>query len=319
MPSTPKGLWPVASRPYLWYPFPSMALTNAYSFTDYLALPQHEKPWLIKPFIPIGGIACLHGAAKSRKSFLSIQLARDIANGHPWLGFPTTQGRVLYIQLDTPRSLWQMRFQSLVSQNFGLTPDGASRLFLADTEHVPYPFHILQPAVQQWLRQQVDTIKPDLVIFDVIRKMFKGSDNDSDIMDEVIEAVKHTCQPAASLIIAHSKKVSKEFDGGTLDEMRGSGAQGAAYDTIFRLLKGSKTKPPRLTIEGRATEDQEIILANRPDLLFDLGQSSAFDAALREALEGTFTSERKRAEHLAAVTGEDFAKCQSALRRKQGK
>lgn len=296
-----------------------MALTNAYSFAEYLALPQHEKPWLVKPFIPVGGIACIHGAAKSRKSFLSIQLARDIANGHDWLGFPTRQGTVLYIQLDTPRSLWQMRFQDLVAQNFGLTPEGAGRLFLADTEHTPYPFYIMTPTVQQWLRQQIDTLKPDLVIFDVIRKMFKGTDNDSDVMDEVIETIKHVCQPAASLVIAHSKKANKEYDGGTLDEMRGSGAQGAAYDTVFRLIKGAKGRAPKLTIEGRATEDQSITLANRDDLLFDLAGDSAFDAALRQTLLMTFASERKRAEHLSRVTGEEFAKCQSAIRRKQGK
>lgn len=296
-----------------------MALTNAYSFDDYLALPQADKPWIVKPFIPVGGIACIHGAAKSRKSFLSIQLARDIANGDPWLGFPTSPGRVLYIQLDTPRSLWQMRFQGLVEKGFGLTDEGRSRLFLADTEHTPYPFYIMTPTVQQWLRQQVDTIQPDLVIFDVIRKMFKGTDNDSDVMDEVIETTKHACQPAASLIIAHSKKSSKDYDGGTLDEMRGSGAQGAAYDTVFRLIKGSKSKPPKLTIEGRATEDQEIILSNRDDLLFDLGKESQFSATLRNCLEMTFSSERKRAEFLSAETGEEFAKCMSAIRRKQGK
>lgn len=296
-----------------------MAYSNAYSFAEYLALPQHDKPWLVKPFIPQGGIACIHGAPKSRKSFLAIQLARDIANGDPWLGFPTTPGRVLYVQLDTPRSLWQLRFQALARQHFGLTPDGADRLFLADTEHTPYPFHIKEPTVQAWLRQQIDLLKPDLVIFDVIRKMFKGSDNDSEIMDEVIELTKHTCQPAASLVIAHSKKASSEFDGGTLDEMRGSGAQGAAYDTVFRLFKSSKTKPPKLSIEGRATEDQTIILTNRDDLLFGLGAESAFDAALRHVLVMEFASERKRAEHLATVSGEEFAKCQSAIRRKQGK
>lgn len=298
-----------------------MADRNVHSFQEYIDLPQHEKPWLLKPFIPVGGIACIHGAAKTRKSFLSIQLARDIANGEPWLGFPTRPGTVLYVQLDTPRSIWQMRFQELARQNFGLTPEGAGRLFLADTDTpgLPYPFYISKPEVKLWIKHQIDTIKPDLIIFDVIRKMFKGSDNDSDTMDLLIEEIKHTCQPAACLVIAHSKKASKDHDGGTLDEMRGSGAQGAAYDTVFRLLKGRKGKPPKLTIEGRVTEDMEVILKNRDDLLFDLGQESAFDAAIRHALVMDFTSERKRAEHVAALTGEDFAKCQSAIRRRQGK
>lgn len=292
-----------------------MSLTNAYSLSDYLTLPAHTQPWLIQPLIPVGGLVCLHGHAKTRKSFLAVQLARDLATGRAFLGFPTRQSKVLYIQLDTPRSLWQLRFQALAETPDFLPACDAGNLWLADTEHTPHPFHILLPQVQQWLRQQIDLIQPDLVIFDVIRKLFKGNDNDSDIIEEVLAMLKHVCRPAAALVIAHSKKAKADFDSGTIGEIRGSSAQGASYDTILRLQKATKTAGPTLTIEGRAIEDQTVRLANRPDLLFDLGAVSAFDLAVREALTREFVSERKRAEHLAAVTGETFDRCHSALRR----
>jgi len=296
-----------------------MALANAIPLSEYLTLPAHTSPWLIQPLIPAGGIVCLHGHAKTRKSFLAIQMARDICNGDRFLGFESKPGTVLYVQLDTPRSLWQLRFQGLVRDGLNLTPEGGSRLWLADTENAPYPFHILTPQVQQWMRQQIDLIQPDLVIFDVIRKMFKGNDNDSDMLEDVISTVKHTCRPAAVLMIAHSKKAKADFDSGTIGEIRGSSAQGASYDTILRLQKATKTAGPILSIEGRAIEDQEIHLVSQPNLLFGLGRDTMFDVAVKDALAQPFPSERQRAEHLAAVTGASFDKCHSALRRARPK
>lgn len=292
-----------------------MPITNAYSYAEYLALPAHSQPWLVQPLIPVGGLVCLHGHAKTRKSFLAIQLARDICNGYRFLGFDTRPGRVLYVQLDTPRSLWQLRFQRLERDRFGLTPEGGANLYIADTEHTPHPFHILLPQVQQWLYEQIATIKPDLVVFDVIRKLFKGSDNDSDLIEEVLATVKHVCRPAAVLMIAHSKKAKADFDSGTIGEIRGSSAQGASYDTIMRLSKATKQKGPTLAIEGRATEDVVIQMANRDDLLFDLAGGSLFESAVRVALEREFGSDRARAGWLAEQTGESFDRCHAAIRR----
>lgn len=292
-----------------------MSLSNAYPYAEYLTLPLHTQPWLVEPLIPAGGLVCLHGHAKTRKSFLAIQLARDVCNGHRWLGFDTKPGTVLYLQLDTPRSLWQLRFKELEKQHFGLTPEGGGRLILADSEHTPRPFHILLPTVQQWMRQQMDLFKPDLVIIDVIRKLFKGNDNDSDVIEEVLGTVKLACTPAAVLLIAHSKKANAEFDSGTIGEIRGSSAQGASYDTIMRLTKAGRGVGPTLSIEGRAVEDQTIMLVNRPDLLFDLSGDNSFQIALRDVLLGEYSSDRKRAEALAAMTGHSFDKCHAAVRR----
>lgn len=290
-----------------------MVYADVYSLDDYLALPDDTIPWLVEPLIPSGGICCLHGLAKTRKSFLSLQLARDICNGHPFLGFPTKAGRVMYLQLDTPRSLWKLRIKTLVqSPDFGITPEGRTRLFLGDTEHMPFPFHVLQPTVRQWLRGQVEKVKPDLVILDVIRKIFQGNDNDSDIIEQVLNAVKEACKPAAVLLVAHSKKAAKDFDGGTIGEIRGSGAQGASYDTIFRLIKG---KQPTLSIEGRATMEQTVKLVNRPDLLFDLTPDGMFRQAVLDILTEDYPNTRQRALALQGRTGEDFARCQTAIRR----
>lgn len=294
--------------------------SDAISLADYLTLPGNEKPWLIDALLPIGGIACIHGQAKAKKSFLALQLARDIANGDPFLGFKTAPGRILFIQLDTPRSIWQRRIAELMANNFGLSPEGQSKFFLADTLHAPYPFHILKEPAQAWLKRQIELYKPDLIFFDVLRKLYRGNENDSDLMDEVVEAIKHHCQPAAACVIAHSKKANAEFDSGTLGEMRGSGAQAASYDAIMRLQKGAKGKPSSLSIEGRATGEYDISLVNNPDnLLFQLNQDGLFDLALKDALTREFSSERKRAEHLSAITGAEFDKCMSAIRRRREK
>lgn len=256
----------------------------------------------------------LFGAPKARKSFLAIQIARDILSGKPFLGHPTTPGRVLYIQLDTPRSLWRMRFDRLVSE---FPPETRDRFRLADSNKgsAPFPFNITQPACALWLRKEVDTHKPDLVIIDVWRKCFRGSEDKSEIVEEAIAALRVCTTPSATLVISHARKENPDYDGGVLNEARGSGHLAASCDTIIRLQAATKKKPARLSYEGRATEGRELDLLSLPNHLFALRPETAFDISLKHVLSQVYPTRREQARALAALTGEHEEKCRTALRR----
>lgn len=58
-----------------------------------------------------GGKGVLGGAAKSFKTWLLINLGVSVAAGTPWLGYPTKQGRVLFINLEIQPSFFANRIR----------------------------------------------------------------------------------------------------------------------------------------------------------------------------------------------------------------
>ena len=60
-----------------------------------------------------GGRLSLTGQAKTMKSFLAMDLALRIAAGDEWLGYSTTQGNVLYLNLEISSEKFQERIQDI--------------------------------------------------------------------------------------------------------------------------------------------------------------------------------------------------------------
>ncbi len=296
----------------------------AVGFDEYLTLPCDPNPWLLKPIIPVGGLAQLYGAPKTLKSFMALQLARSLAEGSAFLGLPPARERVkvLYIQLDTPRSIWQDRIHKLLAAGEEFSAQARANIKLADPEQCPYPFDILAPAGFDYLKQNVSEHQPDLVIIDTLRKMFKGNEDKSEVMNQVMSTLRLACRPAAVLFVSHARKANPEYDGGVIEEGRGSGAVSGDADTIMRLTKASKTgkKPAKLAWQGRATEDTELSIQLKPSLFFELLSAPApkdkIDQYLHEVLnDPDLKSTYAKAKTLASLSGENFEKCRARLGR----
>ena len=77
------------------------------SFIDWEALwnePPYELSYLAWPLIPTGHLCALNGLAKVGKSLLALEAAACIATGRDFLGHPTQQGKVVYIDFEnSPR------------------------------------------------------------------------------------------------------------------------------------------------------------------------------------------------------------------------
>src|SRR6266853_5093131 len=128
---------------------------------QYLTQPRERETWLLKPLIPSSGAALLYGDPKVGKSYMGIQLALALSGQYPdWLGFPVHQnGKVLYLQLDTPRSVWAFRFEEMITK--GNLRYDSNTLLLADRESInTYPFDILQPAHKAYLHDIISIHKP---------------------------------------------------------------------------------------------------------------------------------------------------------------
>ena len=67
---------------------------------------------IVDGFLP-AGTYILAGAPKCGKSFLMTQLCWCVAEGHPFLGFPTKQSEVLYLALEDTEERLQNRLNRM--------------------------------------------------------------------------------------------------------------------------------------------------------------------------------------------------------------
>ena len=258
---------------------------------QYIALPAPEQTWVIEPLIPMGGLVNIYGPPKGGKSYLALQLAMDIALKHDtWMGFPIrTHGLVCYLQLDTPRSLWRDRILKLGQE--GVAVEGFA---LADRGMAPWPFDILSPENGwNWLRHECDTLTPSVVIIDTLRDVHRGNENDSQYMQEVMNALVEACQPSAVVLISHARKASADRGFSLIDDQRGSTAIAGKMDAIIHL--GAK----KLSYTGRATEEGTIPLKQDPAThlwLIDKGEDKKAGRGI--LADPAFSSDRARARAL---------------------
>src|SRR5688572_32876186 len=106
---------------------------------EYLKLPRAKETWLVDPILPTSGALLLYGDPKVGKSFAALQLAAALASPsvEESFGFPVkTHGPVVYVQLDTPRSLWAERLEEV--RESGVNTDS---IHFADRETLDcFPF-----------------------------------------------------------------------------------------------------------------------------------------------------------------------------------
>lgn len=222
---------------------------------EYLKLPRSPETWLIKPLIPTSGAALLYGDAKIGKSYMGIQLALALTGQTPdWLGFPIGQvGKVLYLQLDTPRSVWALRFEEMLIK--GKLQYDSNRLLLADRESIAfYPFDILQPAHMKYLRDIITIHGATTVIIDTLRESHSGDEDSSTVARNVIGNLVGATHPAALIILSHSRKPSADVDKDLLADNRGSSYVVGRMDAIMRLTTR------RLYYTGRSIEAGDVRL-----------------------------------------------------------
>jgi hypothetical protein len=224
---------------------------------DYVALSDEGEAYLINPLIPASGQANFYGKPKTAKSFAALGVAIAVSSEmKEWLGFPVEQhGPVLYVQLDTPRAEWKRRMRKVAKAGFDI-----SKIAMLDLKIVPYPFNIADRQHQAWLRQQVEAVKPILVVIDTLREAHDGEENDSTDMKRAVAAIVAAAAGAAIIYVSHSRKDSAfnamGAESDLMDEGRGSSYVSGRMDTIVRFT-GKKGKG-HMAFKGRAVSEGKV-------------------------------------------------------------
>ena len=224
-----------------------------FTLNEYVQLPDEDESYLIDGFLPRAGRIMLMGPAKEGKSFLAIQIGLAIAKGEEFMGRPTAQGRVLYLQYDTPHKLWLKRMRKLAKAGVKLH-DNFMVLDPSDYEY-RNSIDVLNEEHAEYLKNVVDSIQPDVVIIDTLRKLYNGDENNSAIAKQVFDILNTVFVDRAVVYIHHSHKLSPPPGQKVMartpprDAARGTSYFADEVDAIYMLL-GS-----RLTSNCRFDED----------------------------------------------------------------
>jgi hypothetical protein len=273
---------------------------------DYLSLPRAPETWLIDPLLPAGGLCLVYGDPKIGKSYAALQLALSLQGGTDWLGFHVPRpARPVYIQLDTPRSLWAERLDAL-RPSFG---EGIDRLPQADLGTLEtWPFDILDPSHSELLRYSLAQWSPDLVIIDTLRECHSGDENDSTTMKQVVSSLVSACHPAAMMLIHHSKKPVPEQQMDLMNDMRGGYIAGK-MDVIIKFTNRG------VHYIGRSIE-QGVIPAERASNGFWSPLGGELDHWLPVVLtDDSLDTLQAKAEALSTLACRPIEMCRGAIRR----
>lgn len=220
-----------------------------YRASEFLSLPRDPETWLIQPLVPVGGWVNVYGKPKkARKSYFALGMAWAVSSGQlEWLGFAVRRnGPVLYLQADTPHTLWTQRIEHIEAAGYDF-----SNVWFASLLTIPYPFNIaehediLAGMIDDARQEAVKHLKahPVLIIYDTGRKLHLGDENSSQEMTLFMNALDRVSgREPAKVLITHDKKgstqdkVDDDDDTGDLMEgNRGSTSVAGAVDTVIRL------------------------------------------------------------------------------------
>lgn len=211
-------------------------------------LPELKVAWLVKDFLPAGGLGALYGKPGSYKSFVALYLAAAVATGTPAFDRETVAGDVIYIAGEGGAGLKKRR--DAFAKHYGMTP-GTRVFFLRAQLNLR---STLDDAAALVTAARALSLRPALVIVDTLARAFAGgNENASEDMGAFIAVIGHLQEALAGptmLLVHHSGK--DEARG-----MRGHSSLFGAVDTELEVVK--------LSAEGAATRTGKMTVTKQKD------------------------------------------------------
>lgn len=205
------------------------------------------------------GLVILSAKSKIGKSWFALDLAIAVASGADFLGFNTTQGEVLYIDLENSKALTQQRLVRLL--NGAEAPRGLTIVNDYSTMNDTFLEDIVE-----YLEQNP---KVSLVIVDVFQKIKKAKSNNKADYDDIYENFTPLKELAEKygislILVMHDRKMTDLSD--PFANVLGSTAiMGASDEMIVIHKKNRNDAEATLSITGRTVQECEYsIRFNKP-------------------------------------------------------
>lgn len=225
---------------------------RAMPLSELLEESKHPPEWLVEGMVPFPSFLLMVGRPKTYKSLLAQEMAIAVATGTPVMGSlqvlkPRT---VLYVQEESTRHDFGRRLKRIlagrasdpVSDEETLHAISNTGLRLENQQHI------------EALAAEVERVGASLVIFDSLRELHDGDENDSTEIMKSLRPLKELRDRSnvTVLVVHHAGKYSESDDAGNAP--RGSTAIGATVDGLIKVRnrKGKSTVSLQLREGGAA-------------------------------------------------------------------
>ena len=208
-------------------------MNNVVTLDEYVTLPRPNLEWIVKDLIPRPGLILLLGEAKSGKSFLALQLALILSRGDTFLNKSTTKSKVLFLQFDTSELVWRERLRKIKDAGIPLS----NNVYMLHPSTQPKGMNIMDQKLNGYLRDAIRDCNPDVVIFDVLREIHNGDEQDSTAMKMVCDQLMNLLDGRAGIVLHHPRKLG-ELPPKIIDCARGSSYLAGKADAVWLLHQG---------------------------------------------------------------------------------
>lgn len=227
-----------------------------------------KKPvaWLVEDLIEDdrdkGHQWVITGEPKNGKSRLAMQLAVSMSRGSDFIGFNTPKRKkILYFNFEMSKRVAATR----VVEFFG---GESTFLEAADNFYVVSNYSrvdVLDPVRCEVLQRIVEAVNPDVVFWDVLRRMSSADENNNGEMSDVMQAIRRVSARRTHFVVHHSKKGLYDHNQGARG-LRGASAIHAECDGVISIAKvrGRHT----LAFDARSVPGMDIISLNSEGISF---------------------------------------------------
>jgi AAA domain len=219
------------------------------SSVDRLCASYSKKQFVADGLIARGSLNFVAGDSGLGKSPLFYQLGLCVAAGIPWLGVPTTKGRVIYLDFENGE-LQSQRLRNSLIRHLGLTECPGN--FLT---------HYGDSTVS--LEMLIAEARPSLVVVDTLRAYRPDFEKDNTTAGTIIKNLRSAIRDTAILFIHHTKKPG-EHGVPSLEDTpplqwlnQACGARAMVNQTDFRL--GIDLAKPRRSASAEAIVAQDDV------------------------------------------------------------
>jgi 5S rRNA maturation endonuclease (ribonuclease M5)/archaellum biogenesis ATPase FlaH len=209
-----------------------------------LAEPDTPVPWRCEGIAADGYLTTIAGLGGEGKSWLTLTLADGVQKGRTVIGVPCTQGNAIVFDAENGPKLVVRRFRAA-----GLGA-GSVQPFDADGLHIERDL--------DWFREQIKVEEANLVIFDSLRNLSSGVDeNDTTAMEPIMSALRRLArETGAAIIVVHHRGRDKASD------FRGASGIRDGSDLLFKLHRAEGDPEARHrrvleTVKCRIEEEPE--------------------------------------------------------------
>ena len=195
-------------------------------------MPELSPP-LIDGVLRRGHKMLLAGPSKAGKSFALIELCISVAEGRPWLGFPCSQGRVLYVNLELDRPSALHRFRDVYAA-LGWEPEHLGSIDVWNLRGKSVPMDRLAPK----LIRRASRKGYDAVVIDPIYKVITGDENSADQMAAFCNQFDLVAsQLGCAVVYCHHHSKGLQGQKRSMDRASGSGVFARDPDALLDMTE----------------------------------------------------------------------------------